>query len=77
MGTSARSKHGLQGYTVCSTGASIRYDNLSAAHRRSRDVVEDVGNDIDFVGVVIGKFEDKAGKKASTNITLATLLKNK
>lgn len=39
-------------------------------------MVEDVGNDIDFVGVVIGKFEDKAGKKASTNITLATLLKN-
>ena len=77
VGTSTQSKYCFQGYAVCSTGTSIWHGNLSAAHRRNCDVVEDAGNDIDFVGVVIGKCEDKVGKKAPANITLATLLKKK
>ena len=70
----AQSKYCLQGYAVSSTNASIWYGNLSIAHRRNSDVVEDAGDDFGFVRVVIGKYEDKAGKKVPANITLAAVI---
>lgn len=70
MGASAQSKYCLQGYAVCSTGTNIRYGDFRAAHRGRSDVVEDAGDDVDIVGVVAGKCEAKAGKKAPVNIMM-------
>ena len=58
VGTSAQSKYRLQGYAVCFTSTSIQYGNVSAAVRGSGDVVEDVGNAIDFVRAVTSKCEN-------------------
>ena len=37
-------------------------------------MVADAGDDFGFVRVVIGKYEDKAGKKVPANITLAAVI---
>ena len=57
LGTSTQSKYCLQGYAICSISAGIRYDNVRSAYGRSCNVVENAGNDIDIVGIIISKRE--------------------
>lgn len=57
MGASARAKYGLQGSAICSTDSHIRYGNLSAAHRRGINVVEDAGDGAYFIGTDTGECE--------------------
>ena len=51
VGAFAESKYCLQGCAVFATGTHIWHGNLSAAHRRGSDVVEDAGDDVDLVRI--------------------------
>lgn len=68
LGTSTQSKYCLQGYAICSISTGIRYDNVRSAYRRSCNVVENVGNDIDIVGVIISKREIWNKEKSCSQI---------
>lgn len=59
MGTLTQSKYRVQGYAVCTIGARIRYGDLSTTHRRSGDLVEDAGHDVDLIRTAIGECENE------------------
>ena len=65
VGASAGAKYRLQGYALCSTGAHIRYGDLSATDRRDNNVVEDASDGVDFIGVDTSKCKDGIEKDRS------------
>ena len=77
VGTSIESKHGFQNYAVCTASASIWYDNIGVAHRRSGDMVEDASDDVDTVRITTGKHKNQAGEKAVSHMTSANFILNK
>ena len=77
VGTSIESKHGFQNYAVCTASASIWYDNIGVAHRRSGDMVEDASDDVDTVRITTGKHKNQAGQKAVSRMTSANFILNR
>ena len=73
VGTSAGAKYRLQGYAFCSTGAHIRYGDLSAVHRRGGDMVEDASDDAHFIWIDIGKCEDGPRQEVCSRIVVNNL----
>lgn len=71
MGTLTQSKYRVQGYAVCTIGARIRYGDLSTTHRRSGDLVEDAGHDVDLIRAVIGECENEKKLLTMTTKTLS------
>ena len=72
VGAFAESKHGFQGCAICLTGARIRNDNLSAVPRRSRYLVEDIGDGFNLIRIITGKCEDWATRKARSQLIISS-----